>query len=297
MDSFLNDLEEKRQKITFRIIIDIIISVFVLVVLLIIIGIEKQFAIIALFASFFIFIIIYYCWINAIFKEYKSGFKNNVVKNVLGGIFQDINLDYNACIDKEEIRNTYLVAVGNKYRGDDLMTAKYNGITFRQCDLHIQDVRSTGKTTTTVTYFKGKWMQFEFNKKKLDGYIQIREKEFGGAKKVYGIFSNMPQTEYVKTESIWFNDNFEIRAANPHTAFYLLTPHFMEMIKNLKERVEGQINIAFVNGVLNIAINNNLNSFEPPLFSPISEEISNILKNEANIIIDVIQALKLDEDN
>ncbi|MDD4003456.1 MAG: DUF3137 domain-containing protein, partial [Clostridia bacterium] len=78
-------------------------------------------------------------------------------------------------------------------------------------------------------------------------------------------------------------------------AFYLLTPHFMELIESLTVRVEGQISIAFVNGVLNIAIHNKQNAFEPTIFMPLTSNIEEEIKSQAKIIKDVIDALKLDE--
>lgn len=302
MNKLIAELEILRGKVAVRLILTVIISVICgFVVLTAAAGSFTgedgvEFAIlVSVLSGAIVYFTMYFSLVKKVRKEYIFRFKNEIVHSVLSEIFEDIEFNHEACFSKEEVKETYLVPIGNRYRGDDLLSGTYRGVKFRQCDIDNKHVTSSGKHSQTITYFKGKWIQFDYKKKKLEGYLQIREKEFGGASKVYSLFSSMPLTENVKTESIEFNKHFEIKAEKPHTAFYLLTPHFMELIVSLIVRVEGQISIAFVNGVLNIAIHNKQNAFEPTIFMPLDSNIEEEIKSQAKIIKDVIDALKLDE--
>ena len=300
MDNVLRELENLRIKVAKKIYTAIFISILIAIALLIIFIIYdltqyEFFVFLPFFCGVLSFILIYYIKIKDLHKKYIFNFKNDIVQKIIGKNFNDFTFEPNNCFSAEEIKKSYIVPIGNRYSGDDLISGTYNNVKFKQCDLCIQNHQSTGKSSTTVTYFKGKWIQFDFTQKKLDGYLQIREKEYGGAKKVSSFFSEMPVTENIKTENIKFNEQFLVKAENPHTAFYLITPQFMELVQDLCKRVQGQISIAFTNGILHIAIHNRKNAFEPPLMSPIPENIENELNQEAKIIINVIDALNLDK--
>ncbi len=232
-------------------------------------------------------------WAQPAKREYVTRFKEDVVRGVLDGLLDIQSFAHNSYLSSEEIKAAYLVPIGNRYRGDDLLSASYRGVHFRQCDLYIQHVQNSGKNSTTHTYFHGKWIVLDYTPKELQGYIQVRERESGSRRVSGGIFSSMPEVESVKLESVEFNRRFEVRATHPHSVFYLLTPHFMETVERLCQKVEGQIGLAFEKGRLHIAVHNNQNALEPPLFSPISQDIEQQLLQQTEIITDIIDVLIL----
>ena len=87
-----------------------------------------------------------------------------------------------------------------------------------------------------------------------------------------------------------FNREYLIKAANPHDAFYLLTPHMMEHIQKLSKRFEGIAIHAFGNKIAFALRNGNTNSFDPKKwYKKISyqEEIYNVY-NEIEDIKSII---------
>ena len=79
--------------------------------------------------------------------------------------------------DKDYVESTHLIPIGNRYSSDDYMKAKYQGVDFERSDVCMQNVQSTGKSTTIVTYFQGSWNTFTFNKN-VSTFLVIKEKEF-----------------------------------------------------------------------------------------------------------------------
>ena len=304
MDPLLQELELLRAKAAKRLLVSVCVGIGVGIVLLLILLpifipmggselIQVPF-ILSFFLGFGIGALMAYFWANPVKKEYVSRFKNEIVSHLLSKSFEVTDFQPEACFDSEEVKGGYIVPIGNKYRGDDLISGRYKGVDFRQSDLYIQHVVHSGKHTHTYTYFHGKYLILDFQKKEVEGYLQIREKE-SGAQKVSSFFSGMPPVEKVQMESIEFNKHYEVRATHPHSVFYLLTPHFMETVEHLCERVEGQIGLSFQNGKLHIAVHNSKNAYEPPLFSPIPENFETQVLEESKIITDIIDVLILDK--
>lgn len=219
--------------------------------------------------------------------SYVHFFKTAIVKDCLDKVFEDVEFEPDLCFDKELIGKAYLVPIGNKYNGDDKMTASYKGIKFSQCDLNIQNIVSTGDSTTTYQYFLGKWIILDFDKK-IDTYLQIRENQSGTAK-AYN--KKPPKVQRIETESIEFNKSFSVFADDGHNAFYILTPRFMEALFKLKVVAQGQIMLAFCQGKLHIALHNNKNAFEPPIRELKSSAYREKIMAEILIITQIIDEL------
>jgi len=220
--------------------------------------------------------------------RYINFFKSEIVKDCLDQVFDDVKFEPKEFFDQETIKKAYLVPIGNTYKGDDKITAVYKGVKFSQCDLNIQNVMSTGDSVTVEQYFLGKWIILDFEKK-IDTYIQIREKELGGAVKT--TIRTPKKAEKIQTESIEFNKNFSVFADDGHNAFYILTPHFMEALLKLKALVSGQIMLAFCQGKLHIALHNKKNAFEPNMSELKSSAYYNNIMTEILIITQIIDEL------
>jgi hypothetical protein len=66
----------------------------------------------------------------------------------------------------------------------------------------------------------------------------------------------------VDTENEAFNAKFEILTSDPHTAFYVLTPHFMEAIVAADERANARTYLCFMGSKIHIAVDTGRDSFE-----------------------------------
>ncbi len=229
-------------------------------------------------------------------KAYTKSFKHDLVESILRQTFTELYFEPKRGIPQSTIKSTGMMQMGNRYYSDDYIRGKYKDIGFEQSDICIQNVTSDGKNTHTVTYFKGRWMIFEFNKE-FASDLQVKESGFYYAKRRRGWFT--PKDERMnklKLEDEEFNKGFDVYSSNHHEAYYILTPHIMQSIKTLRDRTHGKLILCFVNSRLHVGVNSNDNAFEAPVFKAIGEEIVREINQEISIITRFVDELKLDRD-
>ena len=248
------------------------------------------------FALFAGAIIMNVCFINGMRKKYSAAFKHVIVEDALKNIFSDVTFYPETGICKEVIEDTEMMSMGNRFYSDDYVSGTYKGIHFEQSDVCIQNVTSNGKHTTTVTYFQGRWMIFEFNKK-FSCELQVRQKGFNYARKTGGWFKERREMYKIELEDEAFNRDFSTYAVDEHEAFYILTPHMMQNIMNLGNSTDGDLLLCFVDNRLHVAVNNGKNAFEPPVFSKINfDRESEKIYDEISVITRFIDEMDLDKE-
>lgn len=278
-------LEAKRKKLVNTIFILLTVSLLIGIVA----GVAAHF-VVGLISFVIIFVLSYLIFVLRGQLKFKESFKSEVVMPTLSELYDNLEYLHKQGFDKETVYNTGLVANGNTYRSNDYIRAKFKGINFESADVEVQNVTSNGKTTTTTTYFKGKWMIFDFAAA-YRKYLYIREKQFFNST-TFGlsIFSKI-KVDKVKFESVEFNKEFEVRSSDEQFAFYIITPKFMECLKKLKENTDGQLSIGFLDGKLHIAIDSRKDDFEHSLFTPITMAVHDKIKNEASVITNFMEQL------
>lgn len=281
-------LEKKRKKAMIFYILMIIPFIVAFVTMFLTIFGDSSIAFFILFISILIFFI-FFGFGYKFFNDYKKYYKQNFVKIALEGMFDDLVYEPKKCISRSVIESTHIIRRGNTFSGDDFISASYHGVPFVHSDITIQQVTSNGKNTTTTTYFKGKWMAFDFNKD-FSEYVIIAEKK-GGA------IIDKKTNNKVEMESVEFNNKFKVYATDDHTAFYLITPQFLTSLEKLRDNTKGQLLLAFINGKLHIALHTNKNSLEPKIFSKVDAKVINSIRDELKVITDFLDALAVDKPN
>ena len=193
-------------------------------------------------------------------NEYNLIIKEVLVTKMFESEFDNVNYQPQKGFDKKYIDDTNLIGSGNTYSSDDLLSGSYKGIGFILADIFLEQVTHDDKHTTRVTIFKGRWIVCDFIKE-FDGYHQIRSKE--------GFFSNKKPSRFfgrssklIKFEDYDFNNEFSTYSDNEKEAFYLISPNYMNKIKDLRYEVNAPFVLGFVDNKLHIAINNDRDAFE-----------------------------------
>ena len=217
------------------------------------------------FLFFFTGLILFIVWIVKR-KSLKTFLGENVVEEVLRECIDLESYDPNAYIGADIIRDMSILPPHNQRSGSDLIRGTYKSNPIEICDLLLQQVTSTGKSTTVITVFRGQFLSYGL-KKKLDGYVELQKKTAGKAggflKRLRNFgtsISHGRNFESVETENTAFNETFDIRAENPMTAFLVLTPQFMEKLLEVNERVT--TNFCFTGDRLYMAVKSNKDRFE-----------------------------------
>ena len=200
-------------------------------------------------------------------KHLKDYLGKNVAEDVLREYIDLISYDPNEYISMDIIKDMSILPSHNRRSGSDLIRGTYRGIPVSLCDLLLQQVTSTGKSTTVVTVFRGQFLSCRL-KKNLGGYVEIQKRTMGKAggflKRLRNLGTSVSHGrhfESVETENEEFNRVFDIRAEDPMTAFLVLTPQFMEKLLFVNRQYS--TNFCFAGDTLYMAVRSSEDRFEP----------------------------------
>ncbi|NLC40506.1 MAG: DUF3137 domain-containing protein [Clostridiaceae bacterium] len=195
-------------------------------------------------------------------------------------------------IDERIIYSAGLVESWDRYSGSDLLRGKYRGLNILYSDIHLEreetDTDSEGSTTTHyVTVFRGQWMICDF-RKQLPATLHLKAK---GRSQLF-----KPKSD-IETENDAFNKRYQIKTGDGHTAFYVLTPHFMEYIMQAGDIANAPTSFCFAGSQVHIAIDSRHDSLELKRVKLDSvDNIRNKFRSELKYVTDILDLLLLNEN-
>jgi hypothetical protein len=186
-------------------------------------------------------------------KKLKFAVSDSVVRCALAARFEVEKYMPGSFIHKMTILQAGLIHRSwNKISGSDLLEGKYKGISFTFSDLHLEMETTDNKgRKRRATKFKGQWLILGLAKPLTFG-VQLRGRKGGSGS----------GKSAIETESIEFNKRFQIIAASPHNAFYILTPDFMEQILKADKRANARMLVSFDGDKMHIALDSRRDLFE-----------------------------------
>ncbi len=224
------------------------------------------------------------------YSSIQGEFKNQVLKNILEESVEDGEYNPRMGLSANQIYQGECLDKADDVRTEDFLSGSIDGVSFVSSDVTLStyETVSTGRRVSRVrrAFFSGRVFNFEFNKS-FTGRVFVMEK--GEPKTQY-------DTEEVELESGEFNDIFNIYATDSHTAFYVLTPQIMEGLLKIERNHPGDLSFSFIGNKLNIAINNNLDTFALTMFRPLDETAIKSFKEDLDIFKDVIRSLNLNRE-
>ncbi|QIK70601.1 DUF3137 domain-containing protein [Erysipelothrix sp. HDW6C] len=246
------------------------------------------------FGLFFLALIInvglYIMYTHSCTKRYRSKVKDYIMLEVFSREFNGVSFNPQSGLGKDLMIETGVIDTGNRFSSNDLMKGNYKGVDFERCDVLSQNVQQSGKTTTTITYFKGQVYVFDFHKPS-HNYVRIRDAG------MWNKFSKGRRTDgsrKMKFEDTEFNEMFVTFSNDEHEAFYIFTPHFMNKVKQLRQAVGCEISLVIRKGILYLALYTSRDSFEAPLFGEIDIDYTRAVAMDVRVIKEIITELDLD---
>lgn len=221
----------------------------------------------------------YLLFVQRAYQQFKSAFQTKYVLPTIEstGYFQNLSYQPKGGMSFNEIRDGGVVACGEAkyYHTEDLLTGRYGEIEFRYCDVETKYLARRGKKREVRTIFEGQVIRFAtFNQTKWSfGHLQIFEKEF------LSDLKGWTAPHKIETENEAFNKRFQVFAADPHNAFYILTPRMLEQITRFADHVGEQIAITFTGPILYVAICRSRSMFSTYVDEPISRQRQEILND------------------
>lgn len=214
-------------------------------------------------------------------------FKVNVVRDALAELIDGCIYRSKLSIGQQRIKETGLFGGWNKFSGNDYVRGMYCGHQIELSDICLEEEYEEGsgdkKKTVTRTIFSGQWVTCRLGKK-LPAVIRLRE----GAKK-----------GNAETENVAFNSKYAIDTDDPHTMFYVLTPHFMEYLVAADEAAKARTFFYFAGDMVHIAVYNGHDAFEIPANKAARSNPSlarEQIKGEIKYITDVLDMLLQNEN-
>ncbi|MCR5149187.1 MAG: DUF3137 domain-containing protein [Eubacterium sp.] len=219
-------------------------------------------------------------------KNFKALYKSMFVQDILSKKFENVYYTWDTGFPSESVMMFRLCRLGNRYSSEDYICATYRGVRFETSDVLIQQHTSSGKSSHTTTYFRGRMFVFDLPKT-IEASIRIFPE----------MYAYHPSTdrraEKLDMENVAFNKMFNVYASDPHYAFYLLTPDFMERIMYLKQKYGG-ILLNFMGNKLFVGIMSGRNAFDAVMNKEINypDEMAKVAA-DADVIIDLMNALEV----
>lgn len=227
---------------------------------------------------------------------FDKEFKNIFVLNSLKEFFNNLSYKPENGFSEEYVQNTGMIYTGDSFTSNDYVSGTYKNIKFEQSDIHIQERheeedKDGNKKTVWVTIFLGRLMVFDFNKS-FSANVQVSSHSFD-----VNVLSSNKKFVNVKMEDDEFNKLLTVYAENEHDAFYILTPHFMEKIKEITKKLNCGVMFGFIDNRLHIAVDDYNDAFEYNIFKPIDEiEIKKNIVKDIKVITNFVDELSLDND-
>lgn len=231
--------------------------------------------------SFFLFVR-YAC--NS--RLYVAEYKKSIVNVVLRTHFGDFKYFPEDGFKEEDLReNQLLYRSWNSFRSEDLIMSTYKGVGFRQSDISVSYTTGSSKNRKTVSLMRGRLAEFDFPTD-VYGEVVITQKGYN-----YAYVKGMSK---ISMENVEFNNKFDVYARDEHSAFYLITPQFMEYIQRLSGY--GEIYLKF-NGKKVFVLRHGIEgAFEIKESKKINvqAEVSRAY-NDIKEILDIIDILNIDD--
>lgn len=183
----------------------------------------------------------------------KTLLANNITRDIVSQIFDECIYASNHRLPNSLLREADLITSWDDAMGSDLVSGRYKGHAINFSDItlteEVEQTDAEGNTTTTnVTKFRGQWLILELGRE-VPAKLRLRENAERTGKFSKAILGDRKILKGdVQVESEEFNKRFQILTEDAHSAFYILTPHFIEFIlkADVRQKFLKSFNPAFV---------------------------------------------------
>ena len=218
--------------------------------------------------------------IQKAYQKLNLEFKKVHVKQMIESIIPGLIFIPEKGFDADFVFQSEVLKKYTRFKSEDYLSGTLNGKNFESADVLITQVVSTGKSSTEITRFLGRLFVVDFNKKfEHDVYLSTDGNHTPG---------NKHNLLKIKTESIEFNKKFKIYSESEHSAFYLLTPKFMEHIDRFSD-IAKHVMLAFKKDKIFIAVYTERDAFNLKFWDTIDDNYIENVKIELKLLEDLIE--------
>ncbi len=197
----------------------------------------------------------------------KTLLAGNITKDIISRVFDECNYNAKGRLPDKLVYEANVIFNWNWVSGSDFVTAKYKGCNIQFSDIDLEEKTETtddkGNTQTRYTErFKGQWLVMELGREVPGALRLIENAERTGKIEKMILGDRKERQSDVDTDNDEFNRRFQIRTTDPHSAFYILTPHFMEFILRADDTANTRTYLSFIDNRVHILCYTGKDSFE-----------------------------------
>ncbi len=231
-------------------------------------------------------------------KDYRSEFKEYVIKPLIKQIDSNLNYSSNLHISKTIFTDSKLFSYPDKFTGNDFTIGTIDKTQIQFSDIHAKKKYKDSKGRTKYsTIFQGLFIAADFNKNFYGTTLVLpdfAQNSFGDLIGSWLQSKNSSRGELVKMDSVDFEKEFVVYSDDQIEVRYILTQNLMELILNFKKKSKNDIYISFTKNKLHIAIDYKKDLFEPTVFTSLLNETLIFEYIEIlSLVIGCVEELKL----
>lgn len=223
-------------------------------------------------------------------SKYNRYFKDVVVREALGEVFENLRYSPTEGLDREYLWGLDIFAGQSTMSVEDLIEADYRGKHFSQCDLQVKKMKVVTREKRHNTWeivFSGRVMRFDVARE-FPGAVQVVRKDFRDARALSGL----KLWKDGITEDEEFNKNFQVLAREPAEGAAVLAPRTIECILRMNERMRGPWTLLFIERRIYVFISSARNAFDvnESFGAAIQEEVA-LVHRDVGYMVVVLEAV------
>lgn len=265
----LQNLEQERKKIVFKLICIIVTILCILGVCFLFWRVNFNAILAALFIPAVLCLIIGVVLCKFLTRGYVAKFKSLVIERIVHFIDENLNYAADDCIDKSTFMLSKIFTTKpNRYKGDDLVSGKVGATKIKFSEIHAEHESGSGKNRRRYTVFKGLFFIGDFNKDFTTQTVVLPDT----AEKLFGYLGQKLQSlnifrgQLIKLDDPEFEKHFVVYGNDQIQARYILSTSLMERIVEFKKKTGRKIHLSFVGSMVFVAVSYTKKLFEPRLF-------------------------------
>lgn len=236
-------------------------------------------------------------------RSFREDFKHRVVSRLVAAFYPELKYLPMAYVSSGQFIESCLFPDHfNRYNGEDYFSGKHGTADFHFSELYVKRVEKVktnkGTRTQVIDVFSGLFFTADFHRNFFFRTIIKPDTAEG----IMGVFGRGVQRiaygeRLVDLEDPEFEEMFVVTADNQVEARYILTPAFMEKIKNLRKKLGCKLYLSFVNSKVYLAIPLRENMFEPRVFGSICrfKDITQFVES-LRTVTGLIEDLEINKD-
>jgi len=218
------------------------------------------------------------------FKKLSIVYKKNFIEIELQKTIPNCLYDAEKGFPPDIVFNSKILKKKDRYLSEDHIQGEINGKAFESADIHIQQRRSSGKSTKLVTTFQGRFFIIDFKQNFKENVYIIPSRT-----SLLKTYEGMPR---IDTESIVFNQKFDVYSKDNLSAFYLLNPRFMEKLLEFS-KVAKEVSFGFIDQKMYVAVDTRKDAFDIKMFHQIDVTSFEDVQKEMELLNELISLMKI----